>query len=193
MTALTFPELRQRGLTPYLSRCGCCWAGHEIIKYVVANGTTQYRLRCMCCRYKSTFSIPHAMIDAVTAQSAPILRQDTPPKPCARCGSTSGSESHHWAPRAIFKDADLWPSSWLCRTCHMEWHRRMEGYQFIPPRPRIQFASANLAGAGGLGFGPPSTPEDWDWDYDYDYDYDRDYDDDDDDDDEYHSSNNDGF
>lgn len=44
-------------------------------------------------------------------------------EPCARCGSTNGTEVHHWAPRHLFDDADAWPTSPLCPTCHREWHR----------------------------------------------------------------------
>jgi len=53
-------------------------------------------------------------------------------QPCARCGSTAGAERHHWAPRAIFADADWWPTDYLCRPCHSFWHAAMrdaEGYR----------------------------------------------------------------
>lgn len=43
---------------------------------------------------------------------------------CARCGNL-GAELHHWAPSAIFNDADLWPMSPLCRECHTTWHAAM--------------------------------------------------------------------
>jgi hypothetical protein len=49
------------------------------------------------------------------------------PRACARCGTLTGSEEHHWAPRAIFGmwSADQWPTSWLCPACHQEWHGMM--------------------------------------------------------------------
>jgi len=52
--------------------------------------------------------------------------------PCARCGSAAGAEMHHWAPRAVFADADWWPVDYLCRECHRFWHqamRRAGGYR----------------------------------------------------------------
>lgn len=45
-------------------------------------------------------------------------------QPCARCHSTL-TEYHHWAPQAIFQDADDWPGSWLCKACHTLWHTAM--------------------------------------------------------------------
>lgn len=44
---------------------------------------------------------------------------------CEHCGSIGPTERHHWAPRALFADADSWPRAELCRACHMEWHRRV--------------------------------------------------------------------
>ena len=33
-------------------------------------------------------------------------------------------ETHHWAPKRKFKlDADLWPTSRLCKYHHDEWHK----------------------------------------------------------------------
>ncbi|WP_425518228.1 HNH endonuclease [Nitratireductor kimnyeongensis] len=43
--------------------------------------------------------------------------------PCERCGSTEGTEVHHWAPWHLFDDADEWPTSNLCKSCHTRWHR----------------------------------------------------------------------
>lgn len=45
--------------------------------------------------------------------------------PCARCG-TRETEQHHWAPRAMFDDADQWPMSPLCVACHTRWHRTID-------------------------------------------------------------------
>ena len=57
---------------------------------------------------------------------------------CERCGA-AGSEVHHWAPSAIFNDAEEWPKSRLCPPCHRTWHsamRRALGYR-LPPDQRI--------------------------------------------------------
>jgi len=51
------------------------------------------------------------------------LRNNTK-TPCERCGHI-GSQYHHWAPQAIFADANDWPTAWLCQSCHSTWHRAM--------------------------------------------------------------------
>src|SRR5690242_11431638 len=52
---------------------------------------------------------------------------------CARCGCRDKPlQKHHWAPRAVFEDADDWPLSLLCRPCHDLWHRKMGR------RPRVK-------------------------------------------------------
>ena len=51
----------------------------------------------------------------------PAIRVDE----CERCGTTAELHLHHWAPSAAFEDADEWPVSWLCRPCHVRWHRIM--------------------------------------------------------------------
>jgi hypothetical protein len=45
---------------------------------------------------------------------------------CERCGRR-GAELHHWAPREIFGDeeAELWPKDFLCVTCHLDWHGKI--------------------------------------------------------------------
>ncbi len=41
---------------------------------------------------------------------------------CEHCGA-SPAEEHHWAPRGLFgREAFDWPTSFLCRGCHMRWH-----------------------------------------------------------------------
>lgn len=48
---------------------------------------------------------------------------------CVRCGCNGlerSVELHHWAPRAIFSDAEDWPKSFLCSECHDRWHGEIE-------------------------------------------------------------------
>jgi hypothetical protein len=70
-----------------------------------------------------------------------------PPEPCERCGSSDGTQQHHWAPYAVFLDADSWPTSWLCPECHALWHAAMRAagghalsqlaYRSYPDRPAV--------------------------------------------------------
>lgn len=40
---------------------------------------------------------------------------------CEKCGTKTG-ELHHWMPRSLSKDYHLWPTAYLCKPCHDEWH-----------------------------------------------------------------------
>ena len=42
---------------------------------------------------------------------------------CSACGKAGPVEEHHWAPRSLFADAEMWPKSLLCHECHTRWHR----------------------------------------------------------------------
>lgn len=45
---------------------------------------------------------------------------------CAVCASPHNVERHHFAPRHLFGwDAESWPKAYLCRPCHMRWHRKV--------------------------------------------------------------------
>jgi len=53
-----------------------------------------------------------------------VLSLPTDANVCQRCGHY-GAELHHWAPSAIFGDADKWPTGYLCQPCHSRWHNEM--------------------------------------------------------------------
>lgn len=57
----------------------------------------------------------------IDVSSLPLLTDDRVID-CERCGQP-GAELHHWAPQALFPDADGWPMAFLCVGCHREWHR----------------------------------------------------------------------
>ena len=49
-----------------------------------------------------------------------------PSKVCVVCGSMDEVETHHWAPFKLFgEEFVLWPVSYLCKECHLMWHRKM--------------------------------------------------------------------
>jgi hypothetical protein len=49
-------------------------------------------------------------------------------EPCERCGSTHGTQLHHYAPKSVFNDADNWATGYLCDACHKEWHVTIRDY-----------------------------------------------------------------
>lgn len=69
------------------------------------------------------------------------LREQCDVPPCERCGTPDGTQLHHWAPSAIFgwAEADRWPTSWLCPSCHSLWHQLMRQAHGVrlPPGQRI--------------------------------------------------------
>lgn len=61
---------------------------------------------------------------------------------CIRCGETENLHQHHWAPRAIFDDADEWGTVPLCPNHHALWHSTMRRFytkpvhvESLPPLP----------------------------------------------------------
>lgn len=87
-----------------------------------SNGTTQHKAYCVNCRQKGG-AIAHdalANFDLACVEVIASHNQAT----CERCGSM-GAETHHWAPRHLFDDAHDWPTSRLCRRCHVEWHAKV--------------------------------------------------------------------
>lgn len=51
---------------------------------------------------------------------------------CVVCGWPEG-ETHHWAPRALFKDeSEEWPTDYLCKACHERWHKIVTPYLSTP-------------------------------------------------------------
>jgi len=44
---------------------------------------------------------------------------------CEVCGE-GHAQWHHWAPRYLFgSEAEKWPKSLLCQSCHTRWHQRV--------------------------------------------------------------------
>lgn len=94
----------------------------ELVRMIGINGNSYVFERCSHCFIRlGTSFLPHnGDVDDI-----PVVedrRLDVPP--CRRCGER-GTELHHWAPRAFFDDADIWPQDWLCRACHTKWHQIM--------------------------------------------------------------------
>lgn len=99
------------------------------------SGTRDAKARCLTCG--ELWSLRRGAQIANVCVRNNLARQEVPP--CARCGATSGTELHHWAPRAIFNDADEWPVAPLCPTCHTTWHNAMRTARgaSLPPEQRI--------------------------------------------------------
>lgn len=112
-----------------------------------ANSVTGYLVRgngtAAGCRYCFTCGSLDALPRGSTILNVCIRSHVESAHPCERCGSIEGTEYQHWAPQAIFKDADRWPTSWLCRPCHTLWHKAMRaaGGWRLPEEERVAIPS----------------------------------------------------
>jgi hypothetical protein len=64
----------------------------------------------------------------IRAAELPELRLDLRYRRCQRCHTTALCEDHHWAPQAVFTDADDWPIGPLCAECHLRFTSTLETY-----------------------------------------------------------------
>lgn len=102
---------------------------------ITANGTRQHKMMCRRCNTTGS-PIPTRWLDkwGLTPKDIAWSRTNTPATypPCVYVGCpVTPTELHHFAPRNTFGgDADQWPVLPLCRTHHVEWHQRMDGYRW---------------------------------------------------------------
>lgn len=116
---------RRRG--KYAWTCSACQTDcdhHVIIGYLRASdGALHPAQRCLKCGLGDFPPIPRGgQLWEVCVRDLMAMFTS---EPCSRCRSTTGTQLHHWAPRAIFDDAELWPMSYLCPPCHRTWHTAM--------------------------------------------------------------------
>lgn len=113
------------------------------VRTITASGASNIWWRCNDCHANvlgSGYWVPaeyleETGVDVATLEIVSDKRPTTPP--CVVCGKR-GTEHHHWAPRHLFgTEADLWPTAWLCRSCHQRWHRVVEhqGKLAVVPLP----------------------------------------------------------
>jgi hypothetical protein len=95
----------------------------------MASGKYHLWYRCKIC-YKNVTSpgpyISKEVVRDIDLDTLPIFedyRTNNPP--CAVCGA-AGTELHHFAPKELFPQTfEQWPKSYLCDTCHKEWHNKI--------------------------------------------------------------------
>lgn len=119
--------------------------GAQPITVLAINGVRQVKAQCPVCGELS---------GAISYRDLPRRPDEYPvvqdnlgrygQRPCVveGCSDAERSELHHFAPRSVFDnggwgprgpekpEADRWPMAWLCRSHHVEWHRRMVGYRW---------------------------------------------------------------
>lgn len=96
---------------------------HPVVT-IARTGTRLARFQCDICGALGKV-MPYAFM--APTLDMPVHHSNVDPSlECARCGANDGVEEHHWGPRAIFNDADSWPTDWLCPMCHRDWHRTID-------------------------------------------------------------------
>lgn len=121
--ALHYKE-RSKMLTGYIAELTKLGQNHPVIllgKVLLANGKG-YHIKAVTPQDKFIKNISQSVLPSELIERIPIIEDYTNNNPpCERCKAT-GTELHHWAPRHLFEDADLWPQSYLCSDCHKRWH-----------------------------------------------------------------------
>jgi hypothetical protein len=98
-----------------------------VIAYIVANGARHYKLRCLACHRLSRTSLPQRLLDDPIVAQTPAVRSTGASQPGFLCEhrGAAGVETHHWAPKSLFRDFNAWPTAKLCPACHALWHEVM--------------------------------------------------------------------
>lgn len=111
-------------------KCKLCGSeNNELVKHHISNGSWRVYRYCHACKRNAikpgyAFKLDTPTIKAVF-DTLPILKDDTvTAPPCVVCGSRTGTEYHHFAPRFLFGiDCERWPGAMLCLNCHLLWHK----------------------------------------------------------------------
>jgi hypothetical protein len=96
---------------------------------IAGNGAYQIRPWCRECDRWATGSVPVLTLNAKGFIASDVQVVADYRGTLGRCShrgcEREAVEDHHFAPRAIFADADDWPRALLCVEHHQEWHRRI--------------------------------------------------------------------
>ena len=99
----------------------CGSFGWKVGFYVDAGGKPKYPFVCLGCGRRTQHFAKRKAVEA-SGVAVHQMHPMTLPFVCEVCGE-EGAEEHHWAPWHLFGDeANRWPTSFLCRTCHERWH-----------------------------------------------------------------------
>ena len=121
---ITFTPTEARTRFPGCHVDCLCGAPLAVVAYIVANCVRHYKLRCLACRRLSRTSLPQRLLNYGIMAQAPAVRSASASEPgffCEHCGAP-GVETHHWAPRSLFRDYNAWSTAQLCPACHALWH-----------------------------------------------------------------------
>ena len=101
-----------------------CGARLIVVAYIVVNCVRHDKLRCLAGQRFSRTSLPQRPWDNAIMAQAPAVCSASASEPrffCEHCGAP-GVETHHWAPRSLFRDYNTRPTARLYPACHALWH-----------------------------------------------------------------------
>jgi hypothetical protein len=123
-----------RNIQTQCKRCASNYGGNKIVILVwgarrISSGALQYGKVCPDCHWIDSIKKDH-FAKIVGDSDFPCFEDEQ--ETCVKC-LQKGAELHHWAPRHLFPtDADNWPTSYLCKKCHTEWHRKVTPLMHLP-------------------------------------------------------------
>lgn len=123
-----------RDIANICKRCASNYGGNKVIDLVwgarrIKSGSLQYGKVCPECHWIDSIRKDH-FAEIVGDSDFPCF-EDKQVK-CVKCHA-DGAELHHWAPYYLFgMAADSWPTSYLCKKCHSEWHRKVTPLMNLP-------------------------------------------------------------
>ena len=105
----------------------CKYGEVEVYRLTISNGSQVATERCNVCGRVPNRSRPFLpKKDIPNFESLPLFDDFTADAPaCEVLGcQNKGTEYHHYAPRHLFEDAELWVTGFLCKEHHMLWHKK---------------------------------------------------------------------
>lgn len=106
----------------------------ERTEVIIHRGGIQVKRRCITCNTIVGPIPKQAVWEWFGDLGTPLIRagyNEAYPDCSHRNCTEPGVDYHHFAPWNTFgSDADNWPVMPLCRSHHVEWHQRMDGYRW---------------------------------------------------------------
>ena len=127
----------------------CCYCGGtsaQLMRQIFHNGSQNIVYVCdECGRHMDRLRVywPKSILTG-NIEDLPVLTDKRDDQCCAVEGCVSRDvEWHHWAPKEFWgRDADHWPTVYLCRYHHRMWHDVMSGIKLYTSDPVIEDSKA---------------------------------------------------
>lgn len=106
--------------------CPHCKIDCNMYRQINQSGSKVVVERCPKCRRNPNNGKPFYSKKGYDWDSLPLFEDYTINSPkCEVKGCTNtGVEYHHFSPRHLFENCDDWPTGWLCKPHHIEWHKK---------------------------------------------------------------------